>query len=108
MRLIDPMTQASYNYEDPTPHPPSAAYVMRASWLLFFLYFCVLREENDIDEKMFQPLWKTVPELEIPLFEAAVMSHRQMNLPVQDLEAHLKQALLKREKEKTTGAASTN
>lgn len=104
---MEPVTQASYNYEDPNPAPPSAVWVVRSSFLIFFLYFCLLREENDIDEKMYQPLWKTVPQLEIPLFEAAIMQHKQMNLPVQDLEAHLKQALLKREKEKT-GTASAN
>lgn len=62
------------------------------------IYFFILREENDIDERLYQPLWKTVPELEIPLFELAVQQHRELNVPYADLEAHLKQALERQEK----------
>lgn len=62
------------------------------------IYFFILREENDIDERLYQPLWKTVPQLEVPLFEIAVKQHRDANVPYGDLEAHLKQALERQEK----------
>uniref|UniRef100_A0A336MNF0 CSON002748 protein n=1 Tax=Culicoides sonorensis TaxID=179676 RepID=A0A336MNF0_CULSO len=31
---------------------------------IFMIYFCILREENDIDQKIEQPLYDTVPGLE--------------------------------------------
>lgn len=69
------------------------------------IYFFILREENDIDDTIYQPVWKTVPELEIPLFTAAVKTHHEMGIPCADLEAHLKQALLREEEEKKQSKA---
>lgn len=85
---------------------------MIASVGAFMLYFFILREENDIDEKIYQPIWKTVPELEIPLFEVAIQQHKQANMPYADLEAHLKQALQRQEEaqqqQKQAGGGSKN
>ena len=88
-------SQARYNFEEEEEdtRPPSQRYFVLASWAAFMIYFCILREENDIDERIYQPVWKTVPELEVPLFEAAVIQHKRLNLPTAELEAHLKEAL---------------
>lgn len=40
------------------------SYIVLASISVFLLYFCVLREENDIDEKLKTPLYDNVPGLE--------------------------------------------
>ena len=72
------------------------------------IYFFILREENDIDERIYQPLWKTVPELEIPLFTHAVEQHKAANLPYADLEAHLKQALERKEMLKNQPSGGNN
>ena len=88
-----------YTEEEMNKHPPSTRLVAKISIGAMILYFCYLREENDIDERLYQPLWKTVPELEIPLFESAIIEHRRGNRPTSDLEAHLKKAYEKRERE---------
>ncbi|KAI1286835.1 hypothetical protein HDE_10764 [Halotydeus destructor] len=84
--------RAAYNFRDPhfEEHtPPSQRYVVIASLAAFMIYFCVLREENDLDEKMYQPLSKTMPELEVPLIEAAIREHRRLNMSTQQLEERL-------------------
>ena len=36
------------------------------------IYFCVLREPNDIDEIFSQDLFTSMPELEVPMLEVEV------------------------------------
>jgi hypothetical protein len=96
--LLNPQSRYNYAQQD-TSHPKSTRAVLLGSLGSFMIYFFVLREENDIDEMIYQPVWKTVPELEIPLFEYAVKQHRELNAPYAELEAHLKQALERREQQ---------
>jgi len=34
------------------------------SLAVFLIYFCVLREENDVDEQMGQSIWERIPSLQ--------------------------------------------
>lgn len=48
--------KASENYrQEDTNKPPSQWYVVTFSTAFFLIYFIVLREENDIDERLYQP-----------------------------------------------------
>ena len=86
--------QAAYNWRDPNwrDHtPPSQRYVVIWSTAAVLIYFCILREENDIDEIMYQPLVKTVPAIEQQLIEASISEHRRHGKPTADLEKRLKE-----------------
>lgn len=86
--------QAAYNWRDPNwkDHtPPSQRYVVIWSTAAVLIYFCLLREENDIDEIIYQPLVKTVPAIEQQLIEASISEHRRHGLPTTDLEKRLKE-----------------
>lgn len=40
------------------------SYVVSGSLAIFMLYFCILREENDIDEMIYRPLPETLKGIE--------------------------------------------
>ena len=71
--------------------PKSQRKVIIASLTAFLVYFCMLREENDIDEILYQPLIKTIPELEKPLIITAIYDHHMMGLPTKQLRDRLKE-----------------
>lgn len=41
----------------PPPHPEYSPYIISASLAVFMIYFCILREENDIDESLGRDLF---------------------------------------------------
>ncbi|XP_023247148.1 uncharacterized protein LOC106644500 [Copidosoma floridanum] len=56
---------AKWNREPPPPeYVWYTPYVIWTSLITFMLYFCVLREENDIDEMMYKPLPQTIEGLD--------------------------------------------
>jgi len=71
---------------------------------VFLLYFLYLREENDIDEMMKQPLWERVPGLERKQLEVLLQYNEEHGLPTADILNRLaivrKQDDLIRRKEK--------
>ena len=83
--------QAHYNYHPPEEEniPPSQRYVVMATTSIFLIYFCILREENDVDENLYKPLFETVPHLEIPMLEAAIAEHIRGGRPYKDMEDRL-------------------
>jgi len=56
---------------------------------IFLLYFCVLREENDIDEVMKIPLWERVPGLERKQLEVVLQYNEEHGLPTEDILSRL-------------------
>lgn len=52
-------------------YPPSQYYFVTFSAAAFLIYFCILREENDIDEKLYTPfagnekIYKTMLEVQL-------------------------------------------
>jgi hypothetical protein len=61
-------TRSGGYYED---YPWFQPYVVSGSLTVFLLYFCVFREENDIDEELGKSLYERIPGLEkIQLQEA--------------------------------------
>jgi hypothetical protein len=53
---------------DPDSKPTSQPIIVVLSVAIFMLYFCVLREENDIDLHLGKSLFEQVPGLEAPTF----------------------------------------
>lgn len=64
---------------------------MIASVAAFLIYFGILREENDIDENMYKPLFETVPHLEVPMLEAAIRDYQQLGRSTVELEKRLQE-----------------
>lgn len=100
--------KAAYLIELPDHRPPIQRPVCFASIVIFMLYFFIIREENDLDELIYQPLTKTVPDLELSLLESTLESYAAQNLPTMEIEkkiaetkakAQLKEKI-EREKEK--------
>lgn len=82
------------NWRDPNFYdhtPKSQRLVVQLSVAAVLIYFCLLREENDIDEIIYQPLIKTRPQLEEPLIVASIAEHKRHGKPSADLEKRLKE-----------------
>lgn len=58
--------KAQYTFRPLVPNPPPEAqrWSVIISTTIFLLYFLVLREENDLDEKLYRPLQETVPDID--------------------------------------------
>ncbi|XP_067136723.1 uncharacterized protein [Centruroides vittatus] len=75
----------------PSDAPKSQGFVIIACLTTFLIYFCVLREENDIDEMLgSQSAWKQVPGLEEGLIKAAIQEHKKLGKDTSELENALK------------------
>lgn len=65
-------------------------YVISGSLAIFLLYFCVFREENDIDRKLEGSLYDHISGLEEQQLEVVYNYNLQNGLPVADIEQRLK------------------
>lgn len=63
--------------------------VISGSIAIFMIYFCILREENDIDEKLEGNLFDHVVGLEATQLKLSLNYNREHGLPVAALEARL-------------------
>ena len=61
-------------------------YVVSGSITVFLLYFCVFREENDIDERMGKTIWEKVPPLRDQVLEHKIREGTQLGTDVSELE----------------------
>ena len=59
------------------------------SVVVFLLYFCVFREENDIDERLGQTIWQRVPALREQTLRADIKAGRHAGIDVSELEKEL-------------------
>lgn len=64
-------------------------YVISGSLAVFLLYFCVFREENDVDQKLDGNLFDHVSGLEVTQLKLAYNFNKEHGLPTGDLERRL-------------------
>ena len=69
--------------------PPSQRYVIFASTVIFLLYFILLREENDHDEWLKQPLWQRIPGLEKKQLISCIADRNAKGLDSSEYKARL-------------------
>lgn len=65
--------------------------VVSGSLAVFLLYFCVLREENDIDLKLETSLFEHVPGLEETQLVVAYRYNKENALDVREIEQRMKE-----------------
>lgn len=75
----------------PTAWPWYQPYVISGSIAVFLIYFCILREENDIDEKLGASLYDHVPDLEIVQLRQAYQYNLKNNLSNDGIIKRLKE-----------------
>lgn len=63
------------------------------------IYFCILREENDVDEILGQHLFVTVPHLEKPMIKAAIESGTLRGTDTSELKSRLREIEEEEEKQ---------
>lgn len=66
-------------------HPTYERPILLTSLAIFIIYFGILREPNDIDERLGAGLFDTVPGLEISLIESAIKSHEMLGMDTTEL-----------------------
>ncbi|XP_011497269.1 PREDICTED: uncharacterized protein LOC105361712 [Ceratosolen solmsi marchali] len=78
--------KALYNRETPNDTVWYSPLIVSASLTIFLIYFCLLREENDIDEIIYRPLSKTIKDIDkkFPEYSYSQLDHINSN------EKHLK------------------
>jgi len=64
-------------------------HIVVGSVVVFLLYFCVFREENDIDERLGQTIWQRVPALREQTLRADIKAGRHAGIDVSELEKEL-------------------
>lgn len=66
-------------------------YVISISLTVFLIYFCVLREENDIDLELEKNLFDRVPGLEERQLVTSYKYNMEHGLEVADIEKRMKE-----------------
>jgi len=56
---------------------------------VFLLYFCVLREENDVDEELGKTLWQRIPTLRDDSLQSQIRAGKLAGTDVSKLEQEL-------------------
>lgn len=64
-------------------------YVISGSLAVFLLYFCVFREESDVDHKLSGDLFDHVAGLEVTQIKLAYNYNKEHGLPTEELERRL-------------------
>ncbi|CAH1794683.1 unnamed protein product [Owenia fusiformis] len=71
-------------------------YVLAISTAVFLLYFCVFREENDLDMELGESLYSRVPGMEEQQLRISIQYNREHGAPVKDLEKRLSEVIKNR------------
>uniref|UniRef100_A0A182REM1 Uncharacterized protein n=1 Tax=Anopheles funestus TaxID=62324 RepID=A0A182REM1_ANOFN len=66
-------------------------YVVNFSVAIFLIYFCILREENDIDEGLGRSLFEHVPGLEEKQLIVSYHYNKENGLSTADIESRMKE-----------------
>jgi len=66
-------------------------YCVTASVAVFLLYFCVLREENDVDEYIGRSIYQKIPPFREQVLEHKIKEGKQSGSNVGELEEELKE-----------------
>lgn len=69
--------------------PVAQPYIINLSLVVFMLYFCILREENDIDVQLSGNLYKKVPGLEEANLKLAIEYNESHGLDTIELQKRL-------------------
>lgn len=70
--------------------------IVTISFFVFTVYFCYLREENDLDDLLRTSLFDQVPSLEEPHLVQAIKLMKEKGLDTSEAEARLKDLVEKR------------
>lgn len=76
------------NYGDELWYQPL---VISGSLAVFMIYFCILREENDVDAKLSMSLYDRIDGLEEHQLEASLQYNKSRGLSTLELEKRLKE-----------------
>lgn len=71
--------------------PSYQPYVINGSIAIFLIYFTILREENDIDQKLGANLNEHVPGVEIMLLRDTYAQQKKSGLPTDETAKRLKE-----------------
>lgn len=58
-----------------------------ASLIIFLVYFGILREPNDLDDKISRGLFEIKPDLEIPILEMEIQRMAKKGMDVRELRS---------------------
>ncbi|XP_049546518.1 uncharacterized protein LOC125957698 [Anopheles darlingi] len=72
-------------------------YVVNFSVAIFLIYFCLLREENDIDQSLDRSLFEHVPGLEEKQLILSYHYNKEHGLPTGDIEMRMTELGMKPE-----------
>ncbi|XP_037028175.1 uncharacterized protein LOC119068619 [Bradysia coprophila] len=72
-------------------------YVISLSLAVFLIYFCILREENDVDEKLSMSLYDRIEGLEEQQILASIQYNRGHGLSTVELEKRLEELKLEKQ-----------
>ena len=64
-------------------------YCLSVSMAVFLLYFCVLREENDVDEELGKSIWQRIPTLKEQTLLSEIKAGKTAGTDVSELEKEL-------------------
>ena len=89
---------ASHSFQGPNTDkvPWYQPFSVIASVAAFLIYFCVLREENDVDQILGITLYERIPGLEEKTIEQRIKYNRENGLEIKDLEERLKEIRLEK------------
>ena len=73
--------------------PMSQPFIVIGSVVVFLIYFCVLREPNEIDEMLERPLEQNVPNVKEMTLRHQILQYEQMGLDTRALKEALKKEL---------------
>jgi len=76
---------------DTTDSPWYERFVVVGSVAVFLIYFCILREENDIDEEIDKPLWARFPVLEEKHLQKTIKERKDVGLDTSEQERRLRE-----------------
>ena len=76
--------------------PKSQPFFVIASSAVFLIYFLVLREENEVDERMMRPLEDVVPHLKEQTLKAQIRHYESLGMDTGELKKALEKEVAKR------------
>jgi len=65
--------------------------IVLVSTVVFLIYFCILREENDIDDELSRSLFEKIPGLEEKSILGQINSAKELGKDTTALEQHLRE-----------------
>ncbi|KAF7492460.1 hypothetical protein SSS_09961 [Sarcoptes scabiei] len=75
------------NIDDNPTVPFYNVHVIYASLIIFLVYFGILREPNDLDDKISRGLFEIKPDLEIPILEMEIQRMAKKGMDVRELRS---------------------